>query len=36
MTDIDEFAKVLSTWKDHDKSKILNVLKRIDASNLDS
>jgi hypothetical protein len=35
MTDIDEFAKVLTSWKDQDKKKIFDVLKRVDTLTFD-
>lgn len=34
MTDIEEFAQILSSWKDQEKKKVLDILKRIDALNL--
>ncbi len=33
MTDHLEFVKIINSWKNHDKKKIVDVLKRIDALN---
>jgi hypothetical protein len=33
MADHLEFVKIITSWKDHDKKKIIDVLKRIDTLN---